>query len=127
MNHEGFSSKPYKDNKGNLTIGYGTNIQDGISEIEAELLLNHRLDISRNELSQAIDIDVLMIMDQDRLNVLIEFNYWLGFPTFKKFKNMIAFINEYDFEKAADEMLDSRVGREYRTRVSKLANQLKGL
>ena len=33
---EGFSSLPYRDTEGLLTIGYGTLIQNGISEEEAE-------------------------------------------------------------------------------------------
>ena len=37
--HEGFRSHVYRCSAGALTIGYGTNISDGISETEALLLL----------------------------------------------------------------------------------------
>ena len=39
---EGFVPVVYLDNKGKKTIGYGTLLEDGISEVEAELLLRHR-------------------------------------------------------------------------------------
>ena len=123
--HEGFSNTPYKDNKGHLTIGYGTNIEY-ISEVEAEMLLHHRVELSQIELSKIIDIQILMELEEEQLEALIEFNYWLGSSTFKKFKKMIKAINERDFVEASKQMLDSKVGREYKTRVTNLANKLKG-
>ena len=41
---EGFRAKPYRDSEGLLTIGYGTLIEDGITEEEAGILLGHRAD-----------------------------------------------------------------------------------
>ena len=124
--HEGFSSKAYKDNLGILTIGYGTNIQNGISKDEAELLLIHRLNISKKEVLNFLDGEVLKYMTNEQLDALYEFNYWLGFSTFKKFKNMIKAINDVDLKKASEEMLNSKVGREYKVRTEKLAKKLRG-
>ena len=39
---EGFRSKPYKDQLGVLTVGYGTNLSNGISEKEGDFLLRER-------------------------------------------------------------------------------------
>jgi len=36
---EGFSAKPYYDTKGNLTIGYGKNLETGISKFIADIQL----------------------------------------------------------------------------------------
>ena len=35
---EGFRSKPYRDSRGFLTIGYGTNLSIGITPVEGEIL-----------------------------------------------------------------------------------------
>ena len=40
---EGFMPTPYRCTAGKLSIGYGTNIQDGITRDEALLLMRHRL------------------------------------------------------------------------------------
>ena len=50
---EGFRAKPYHDSEGKLTIGYGTLIEDGLSEEEAELLLNHRFGKINGDLFRA--------------------------------------------------------------------------
>ena len=42
-NEEGFRSKPYTDSRGVMTIGYGTNIGEGITRREGEYLLRERL------------------------------------------------------------------------------------
>ena len=39
---EGFRSEPYRDQLGTLTIGYGTNLSNGISEKEGDFLLRER-------------------------------------------------------------------------------------
>jgi len=123
--HEGFSSKLYKDNKGIYTIGYGTNIEN-ISITEAELLLNHRLKLAKNDVKKVFESDILYSMDSTQRAALYEFMYWLGLPTFKKFKKMIKAIEESNYIEASRQMLDSRVGREYKTRVTKLAEMLRG-
>ena len=40
---EGFRGRPYRDGEGFLTIGYGTLIEEGITEAEAATLLASRL------------------------------------------------------------------------------------
>jgi len=123
--HEGFSSTPYKDDKGVWTIGYGTNIEN-ISDIEASFLLQHRVRNAQKDLKKAIDSEAYFDLSFNQKNALVEFMYWLGLPTFRKFKKMIKAINERNYIEASRQMLDSRVGREYKTRTTKLANLLKG-
>ena len=50
---EGYRAKPYLDSRGVLTIGYGTNIQEGITKAEADQLLRGRLRRFEDELRSA--------------------------------------------------------------------------
>ena len=50
---EGFVPVVYLDAKGKKTIGYGTLLEEGISEAEAELLLRHRLSLMERELENS--------------------------------------------------------------------------
>jgi lysozyme len=51
---EGLRLKPYVDTVGKVTIGYGTNLTDGIDQGEAEYLLSNRLNQKRLELLAAL-------------------------------------------------------------------------
>jgi len=51
--------------------------------------------------------------------------FWHGFKGFLKFKKCIAAIEKQDWNKAADEMMDSNSGREYKTRMSELADSMR--
>ena len=48
---ESFRAKPYRDTRGILTIGYGTNIQRGITPTEGEWLLRERLRKTEQDLA----------------------------------------------------------------------------
>jgi len=86
--HEGYSSKPYLDTVGKLTIGWGRNIDDkGISEIEAELLLG-------NDILEVIgqcdrEFDWFDELDETRKIVVLNMAFNLGINGFKKFKKTI--------------------------------------
>jgi len=76
---EGFRAAPYDDEtgqaitcSGNITIGYGTNLSDGLSTAEADWLLQSRLMDSQEKLErnfaafqgwQDIYTDVLLMID----------------------------------------------------------------
>ena len=51
MAEEGFRAKPYPDSRGILTIGFGTNIGEGITRREAEFLLRERLAVTYQTLT----------------------------------------------------------------------------
>ena len=51
---EGFRSRPYTDTRGVITIGYGTNLAEGITEIEGEYLLWERLSTTQAALLKAL-------------------------------------------------------------------------
>ena len=107
-NNEGFSAHPYRCPAGKLTIGYGRNIEEnGISKSEAEFLLNN--DISGCVLD-LISLGLLKGQNfiSPRDTVLIDMLYNLGLTKFLMFKKMIQAVRNNDWERAADEIMNSR-------------------
>lgn len=117
---EGFSAKVYKCPAGKLTIGYGHNIEANPLTEEQEQLLNPDGTITKENASKLlymmlpkyedgardlVDFDVL---DDVRRAVCIDLTYNLGEGGFSEFRNTRRFINQGDFEKAAENLKMSR-------------------
>ena len=114
---EGFRSKPYHCTAGKLTIGYGINLDEGITEEEAEAILEIRLENLWDELG-CFKIKIFGQRDYG-LNyelarkgyladeILVNMAYNLGIPRLARFKNMWAALEEFDYHTAAAEMKDS--------------------
>jgi len=104
--HEGFRSRPYRCTAGKLTIGYGINLENGISEMEAHILLRMRLEtivVALNDrLSWFVDIG------EDRQNVLADMAYQLGITGLMKFKKFLALCEQKEWTEASKEMLRSK-------------------
>ena len=108
--HEGFRSHVYRCSAGALTIGYGTNISDGISETEALLLLRHRLGLVVAGLEHRFPW--FSRLGPVRQQVLASMGYQLGLPGLLRFRRMLLACGEGDYPRAAREMLDSKWARE---------------
>ena len=122
--HEGLRLKPYRDPEGILTIGYGRNLEDkGISEKEAEILLQN--DIKRAEADLKQVIPEIRKINIERFNVLVDMIFNLGINRFKKFKKMIKAIKTKNYEKAAEEMLNSKWAGQVKGRALELAEIMK--
>ena len=121
--HEGLELMPYKCTSGKTTIGVGRNLEDiGITEEQAELLLLN--DIGR--VKQELENDQwYMDLDPVRKAVIENMSFNLGYPTLKKFQNMIAHISEGNFELASKEMLNSRWSKQVGQRSIELAEQMR--
>ena len=122
---EGFSKTPYRDNKGILTIGYGTNISV-ISKKEAELLLSNRINNAVKDVDKLLGYDVIIDLSDKQKDSLYELMYWIGLPRFSKFVKMIKALRSHNWNKASEEMMDSQLGVNYKTRANRLSNALKG-
>lgn len=121
--HESLELKPYKCTSGKLTIGVGRNLEDiGITEQEAELLLLNDIGRVKQEL---VNDQWYMDLDPVRKAVIENMSFNLGYPTLKKFQNMIASISEGDYETASKEMLDSRWSKQVGQRSIELAEQMR--
>ena len=107
---EGFMPIPYRCTSGKLSIGYGTNIQDGIDRDEALLLMRHRLGKVVAALESRLPFFVKLT--DDRRRVLANMGYQLGIAGLMGFKRMLAALERGDYEAAAREMLDSKWARQ---------------
>jgi lysozyme len=104
---EGLRLQPYRDTKGVLTIGYGTNIEN-IDEGEAEWLLFNRLDDAEVDVMVVINASTYLMQNEARRAVLISMAYNLGRSRLRTFKKMILALQQNDHREAADQMLDSK-------------------
>ena len=119
LRHEGIRLKPYRDTTGHLSIGIGRNLDDtGIFEDEALMMLTNDIARFRRQLS---DIFLFNLLTINRQNVLVNMCFNLGYEGLMGFKKMWKAIEDYDFEKAADEMLKSKWAEQVGRRAKELA------
>jgi len=123
--HEGLELKPYQCTADKTTIGVGRNLSDvGITEEESKyLLLNDLQRIQKeiahwnfleklNEPRQAVILDMVFNMGVTRFNA----NTWV--------KTFAAIQNE-EWEKAANEMLDSKWAKQVGQRAIRLSQMMR--
>ena len=122
---EGFVPVVYLDNKGKKTIGYGTLLEDGISEAEAELLLRHRLGLMAEELERSRVGEVYANLKADARRALLDMAYNMGVPGLLGFQKMWAALAAGDYERAAEEALDSVYARELPARAGRVAERMR--
>jgi lysozyme len=122
--HEGIRLKPYYCTSGKLTIGIGRNLEDnGVSKAEATFMLQNDLVRIIEELDDSIPW--WRDLSEVRRRVLIDMAFNLGTFGLTKFKNMLAAARDSEFEKAAEEMLDSRWAEQVGQRANRLANAMR--
>lgn len=106
--HEGLRLFPYKCSAGKTTIGYGRNLEDrGISEREAEVLLDADLAIAKQNLYEVFGSKIDNFSEK-RHAALVDMIFNLGLPRFKGFKKMIEAIKNDNWFLAAQESLRSK-------------------
>ena len=120
---ERFVSHAYLDSEGYWTIGYGRLIDKrlggGITETEAETLLDHDLRDTRTDLDHALPWWRGLPQPWQRGLVNMAFN--LGLPRLRGFKKMLAALEAGDGEQAAAEALDSKWARQVGERAQRIA------
>jgi lysozyme len=122
--HEGFRRKAYKCSAGKTTIGYGRNLDDvGVSHQEALDMLCSDIVNARTQVLDTFHYAIHI--DGVRLDVLINMAFNLGIRGLLKFNKMHMAINEKDFTKASEEMLDSRWATQVGRRAIELSDQMR--
>ena len=106
---EGFMPVPYRCTAGKLSIGYGTNIQDGITKDEALLLMRHRLGKVIDALESRLPFWAKLT--DGRRRVLANMGYQLGIGGLIGFRRMLAAMERGDYDTAGREMMDSKWAR----------------
>lgn len=121
--HEGLRLKPYECTAGKLSIGYGRNLDDnGISEVEANALLDNDLDSVCLRLESQ---DFWPSLCCARQAVLMDMCFNLGWPRLSGFRKMLAALRVADFEAASIEMENSVWFRQVGRRGEKLVKIMK--
>lgn len=120
--HEGFRDKPYFCTEGHLTIGYGLNLDAGVTEEEAEVILSMRVEGVRKRLANAIPWYVNL--NPPRQAVLVNMAYNLGVTGLMGFAKTLTHIRAGEYTKASNEMLDSRWAKQVPNRAQELAIQM---
>jgi len=122
--HEGIELMPYRCSSDKLTIGVGHNIQDrGISHETAMQMLDEDIDICINELQQTVSYwDDLPERVQE---ALINLCFNMGISRLMAFKKTFGFLREGMYEKAADELLESRYANQVGQRAIDVANMIR--
>lgn len=120
--HEGFVLRVYLDSVQVPTGGYGHAflVDSPISQEVAELLFDE--DFARCEL----DYEKLGLkLDSVRRAVIIDMLFNLGLPRLRGFKKMFSAIKIGNFERTAEEMLDSKWARQVGYRAKKLSDMMR--
>lgn len=105
--HEGRRKMPYMDSKGNLTVGIGHKIEDNpLPDEIVDALFQADVDEAIGELDRILPF--WRELAEARRDVLVSMVFNMGTGSFLTFHKFMRALLERDFEKAADEMLDSK-------------------
>ena len=119
---EGFKGIVYKCTEGFDTIGYGTRLP--LSEKEAEMILEYRLNILKSNLSGSLS---MLDIDKKAWDILYNMVYQMGVKGVLNFKNMIKALEAKDYKRAGDEMLDSKWAKQTPARATRLSKAMKAI
>ena len=102
---EGFRRKPYRDSRGFLTIGFGANLDAGITREQARALMQCQLDANEPAL---LAFPWFAGLDPVRRSVIENMAYNMGVGGVLTFTDMIAAIEAKDWPEAARQMRASK-------------------
>ena len=98
---EGFRRKPYRDSRGFLTIGFGTNLDAGITRDQAGALMQMALNANAQALSE---LPWFVGLNPARQGVIENMAYNMGVGGVLTFTDMIAAIEAKDWPEAKRQM-----------------------
>ena len=103
---EGYRSHTYDDSQGHLTIGYGTNLEIGISKQEARFLLEYRLAASMDCFEKAWP--PFSRQNKAVQLALTDAAYQLGCAGLTSFRRFLAALDGGNVAQAVEELRSSR-------------------
>jgi GH24 family phage-related lysozyme (muramidase) len=145
VHHEGYEESAYKDTKGKVTIGIGFNLDankslakryfnsqglnfDEVYKGNVKLSKDHIEDLFELSMGEVKKMAKSWIPSfqkhpSDVQEVIIEMTYQMG-NRVKQFKKTKILIEAKDYKGASIEMMDSKWGREFRTRATVLSKNM---
>ena len=119
---EGFRSRLYKDSRGVVTIGYGTNVGEGITRSEGEYLLRERLTATHDSLTK--QLPWLSAAPDGQQSAILDMGYQLGPHGLLGFHVMLSALEAGECEAAKAAALDSAWARETPARAERVTEIL---
>jgi len=124
--HEGVRTHAYKCSANYITVGVGRNIDEdgglGLSDDEIDYLLANDIKRCKQEL---VALSWFVDLDEVRQDALINLCFNLGLTRLLGFRNAMAAMAEGNYEKAADEFLDSRWATQVGQRAIEVTNMIR--
>lgn len=115
---EGEVLTPYKDIEGNLTIGIGHLLSNGISKEVSEIIFYE--DFIKAQMDCYAKIPCYAGLNEARRYVLANMCFNIGISRLLGFKKMLAALEKEDYKKAAEEMMDSKWAVQVKSRATRL-------
>ena len=121
---EGFRARPYRCTAGALTVGYGTNLDAGITRRQAEALM-------AVEIEEAIlpvlrkNLPWFDTLNEVRQTVLISMAYQMGTKGLLGFKTTLRLIEQKQYADAAKQMLSSKWATQTPPRAKRQAEMMR--
>ena len=119
--NEGFRPLPYRCPAGKLTIGYGLNLDAGISERLASQILEWQLDDVRSGLAGMLPF--WSKLSPARQDVFVNMAFNLGMAGLFGFRRMLEAADRGNIEGVCAEMRDSKWARQVGARADELIDQ----
>lgn len=120
---EGFRAQAYRDTTGHLTIGYGFNVDAGISSFAANALLVGQVAEIEGELATRL-FGFWQALNDTRRDVLLNMAFNLGVDGLMEFKRMISALAAGDYRQAAVEIVASKAYSQARERYERLTDAM---
>jgi hypothetical protein len=106
---------------GNLSIGYGINLETGLDDVEMDFLLDHRLGLVDAAIAR---FSWMQGIDDPRGSVFLDVGFNDGVTSLLHFPKCIAAAGAKDWTTASAELLNSDAARELPSRYKTLAQIL---
>ena len=120
--HEGVETHAYKCSASKITIGVGRNIDPeggiGLSEDEIDYLLQNDIDRIITELD--FEYDWFSDLNEARQDAMVDISFNLGQTRLRKFQKALTAMARSDWDKAADEFMDSKWSKQVGNRAKEL-------
>ena len=115
---EGEVLTPYKDSEGNLTIGVGHLLSNGISREVSKIIFYE--DFLKAQMDCWDKIPCYANLNEARRYVLANMCFNIGISRLLGFKKMLSALDKEDYSKAAVEMMDSKWAVQVKSRATRL-------
>ena len=136
MRHEGYVPEIYLDSEGLPTFGighlvtkddleYGWEVGTPVSKTRIAQVFEQDLEVSIED-AQAVFKDFIDLPETVQ-RILVNMAFNLGRTRLRSFKKMIAAVEAGDYQKAADEMVDSRWYRQVGVRSKELVKLMRNV